>query len=147
MNRRTVLGAAVAAVFMMSMSGLGGSDETAPRPADNFPATITDKTQVSTRVEYCACEGTTSLPAERGKAKVSIPFARIGWVEFRDAADGMQQATVHLADGQTHDVRVKGSVRCTGVSDLGDLAIRIGDVRKVVFEARSTKPSAPKPSR
>jgi hypothetical protein len=126
------------------MSGLGGNDETAPRPSENFPATITDRTLVVTRVEFCACEGATALPAQRGKAKVSIPFEKIGYVEFRDGSDGMQQATVHLTDGAAHPVLVKGSVRCTGVSDLGDLSIRVQDVRKVVFEPRSKTPPAPK---
>ena len=143
MKRTMTLAAVAAALFLLSMGGMGGSDDAVPTPDRNFHATITDKANVVTRAEYLACDGKTNLRAERGKAVVTIPFEKIRSVEFRDGEKDAQQATVLLNDGTTHQVSVRNGEKCTGTTDLGGMSIHVKDLLRVVFEP-DQKPAAPK---
>ena len=147
MKRSMTVCAVAAALFLVSMSGLGGSDDAVPTPDRNFAATITDKTNVVTRTQYLACEGKTVLRAERGKTVVTIPFEKIRSAEFRNAEKDVQQVTLVLNDGTTHQVQVPNGEKCTGTTDLGAMSIRAKDLLRVEIEP-APKPAAPKePSR
>ena len=128
MKRSMTVCAVAAALFLVSMSGLGGSDDAVPTPDRNFAATITDKTNVVTRAQYLACE-------------------KIRSAEFRNAEKDVQQVTLVLNDGTTHQVQVPNGEKCTGTTDLGAMSIRAKDLLRVEIEP-APKPAAPKePSR
>ena len=143
----TVGAVLAAAVVLMSMGGMGGSDDAVPTPDRNFAATITDKTNVVTHAEYLACDGKTVLRAERGKTVVTVPFEKIRSAEFRNAEKDYQQVTLLLNDGTTHEVQVPNGEKCTGTTDLGAVSIRVRDLLRVQIEP-ARKPAPPKePSR
>ena len=140
MHRSLAILVLVSAVALLGMGDLGGAGDEIPEPDEYFAGKIVDRDMVEAQAHYLACDGQTFLKALRGKAIVSIPFARIRSAEFSDGEDGYQNAKVTLHDGTVHEVQVKNIVKCTGKTDIGGMMIRIKDVYKVEFDPQAEKP-------
>jgi hypothetical protein len=128
------------AALTMGMESMGGSDKF-PTPKVNYLATVTDTTMVVHQASFVSIGGDTDLSGYRGKAFVTIHFKRISRVAVKPGeSKAFVRATVTLTDGEQVDLKVKGLLRCYGVTDIGNMSIRMRDVRSIELKKGPDEP-------
>ncbi|MCB1154984.1 MAG: hypothetical protein H6684_10905 [Deltaproteobacteria bacterium] len=133
--RRSWILILVIAFMSLGMGSMGaGAGGKVKRPKHNFRATITDVSSVQTHVEYAACGGHTRLEGNNGKSEVSIPFERVERVVISDKDERYKTATVNFWDGRTFQVDIKAYLACTGVTEMGDVTVKVRYLRQIDFE-------------
>ncbi|MBZ0273173.1 hypothetical protein K8I61_14135 [bacterium] len=130
----------VAACCSLAMGSMGGGDDKKfPNPRMNYRAAITDTKGAHFQAELVACGGETKLTAYQGEAKFLVPFQNIRHIAFTDHDNRYRSAKVTFWNGETHEVRVKRQLVCTGRTNLGEMYLKVRDLREVVFEKGATE--------
>ncbi|NLH50381.1 MAG: hypothetical protein GX444_17510 [Myxococcales bacterium] len=128
--------------FLLGMGDMGaGSEKTPRRPQENFTATVTDRSQNKLAVTHVHCEGKTSIKGYLGEMRLTLTFAKIKQVDFSPATSGYVDGTVRFRDGEPREFRFKNLTRCYGDADVGQLMIRLRDLKQIVFD--DANPAAP----
>ena len=124
------------ALFLMGMEGLGGSSDIKfPKPKLNYGATITDSEGVVHKANFISVNGKTSITGLRGKANITVNFNRVASATFsKTETKTWVTAHVVLRSGREIDLKVKGLARCYGMTDLGEMSVRMRDLRQIVFD-------------
>ena len=129
------------ALLFMGMEGLGGSSEKFPMPKLNYKAVVTDMEAVEHQAHHVSVNGKTSLSGFRGKASLSVDFRRIDRVTIsKGDTKTYVYAHVVLRNGREVDLKVKGLTRCYGVTDLGEMSVRMRDIKSIVFDKTPPEP-------
>lgn len=125
----------------MGMEGFGGSMDEFPEPELNFNATVTDLDGVVHRANMVSAAGKTTITGYRGKASLTIDFRRLKMITLTPTDSSTYVlATITFKEGNTVELKVKGLMRCYGRTDLGDISIRMRDIRKIVFDDKEPEP-------
>ena len=125
-------------VFLVGMGGLSGSvPVSVPEPAINYAATITDQSDVSTRVEKISFDGQTVVSGRLGSGRISIGFDKIASIHFV-LRDKTLEAEVLLKDGEKLVVVVDKGVVCYGKLPYGELKIAMEDIRTIAMHGQVT---------
>jgi hypothetical protein len=124
------------ALLLMGMEGFGSSSDTQfPNPKLNYKATITDLDGIAHKATKVSANGKTALTGYKGKATLTINFKRIKSISVRKMDDKTYvMADLTLRDGKAVELKVKGLVRCYGITDVGELSVRMRDIKAVVFD-------------
>jgi len=118
----------------LGMGDLGGSSDQAPRaPRRNFTGTVVDRSLNQLAVSHVHCEGKTEIKGYLGEMRISLAFDKVERVTFAKGETGFTHGTVAMRDGQTKEMRFKDLTRCYGESDLGQVMIRVKDLRSIQF--------------
>ena len=143
-NRRfgavgTRIGAALILMIALSLLCLGmgdmpESDKKIPKPRRNFSASITDVQMAESSARHMSCGGVTKLQGFNGKTEVLVPFEKIQYVSFADHDNRYQKATIKFWNGKSYKLNVKRHLVCTGVTELGEMRVKVKYIRKVAFE-------------
>lgn len=120
-------------VFLVGMGGLGGSASiNVPEPARNYAATITDQSDIATRLEKFSLEGQTAISGKLGGGHISIRFDKIASVGFV-LHDKTLEAEVLLKDGKTIPLVVDKETACYGKLPYGEFKIAMEDIRSITI--------------
>ncbi len=126
-------------MFLLGMGGLGGSASIrVPEPARNYAATITDQSDISTRVEKFSMDGRTSISGKLGDGHISISFDKISSIGFV-LQDKTLRAEVLLKEGNTIHVVVDKGTACYGTLVYGEFKIAMEDIRSITIHGEVTK--------
>jgi hypothetical protein len=132
-------------LFLVGMGGLGGSGRiSAPEPAKNFTATITDQSDISTVVERLSFDGQTAISGRLGKSRISIDFERIASIRFGLQGEVLE-AEVSLKDGEKIPVSMEKGIACYGKLPYGELEIAVEDIRAITIHGQVAKGAAAGP--
>ncbi len=124
-------------LFILGMEGFGGSSDKFPEPKLDYGATITDLEGVDHQARKISFNGDTALTGFRGKASLTITFKRIARVDVtKTETKTYVNAHLLLRDGKEVDLRVKGLARCYGITDLGEMSVRMRDLKTIVFDEK-----------
>ena len=135
------LAVSVLALLLMGMEGLGGSDEKFPEPELNYGATVTDLDGVVHKIQKASVNGETALSGFHGKASLTINFRRIAKVEIsKGETKTYVYAHITLRDGKELNLKVKGLTRCYGETELGNMSVRMRDIKSIVFDETLPEP-------
>jgi hypothetical protein len=133
--------ASVAVILIVALSflclGMGDmpeSDKKIPKPKRNFKASITDVQMAESQAEFMACGGKAKLQGFNGKTEVLVPFEKIRHVTFADHDNRYQKATVTFWNGKPYKLNVKRHLVCSGITELGEMRVKVKYIRKVDFE-------------
>jgi len=130
-------------VFLVGMGGLGGSASVrVPEPTKNYDATVTDQSNISTRLEKFSLDGQTFLSGKLGDAYISISFDKIESIEFV-LQDKTLTAEVQLKDGKTVPVVVDKGTPCYGKLAYGNFKIAVEDVRSITLHGKAPREKKP----
>jgi len=120
-------------VFLVGMGGLGGSTSiNVPEPARNYAATITDQSDISTRVEKFSFEGQTAISGKLGDGHISISFDKIASIGFVLQEKTLKAETL-LTDGKTIHIVVERGNACYGKLPYGKFKIAVEDIRTITI--------------
>jgi len=147
MQRRILCGILIGliAVSFLGMSGLSASEDKFPKPKLDYKAQIIDQDMVRHDVSKISVDGKTALPGYRGKAFLSIDFRRIKQIDFVAGSEKtFVLAKIKLRNGKDTELKVKGLLRCHGMTELGPMSVRARDIRTVVFDDDLPKPEEKK---
>ena len=126
-------------VFQVGMGGLGGSMPiSVPEPTINYAATITDQSDVSTRVEKISFDGQTAVSGRLGSGRISIGFDKIASIHFV-LRDRTLEAEVLLKDGEKVAMVVDKGVVCYGKLPYGELEVTMEDVRTIAMHGQVSR--------
>jgi hypothetical protein len=103
-----------------------------PEPGRNFSATVTDQSDVSTRLNKFSLGGQTFISGKLGDADISITFDKIERIDFL-LRDDTLTAEVHLKDGKVIAVVVDKETACHGEFTYGGFRIALEDVRSITI--------------
>ena len=118
-------------VFSVGMGGFGGTERiSVPEPATNYYATITDQSDMTTRVEKISFDGQTAISGEVGSGHVSIDFEKIASIDFV-LQDQTLKADVSFKDGKTVALVVDKDLNCYAKLPYGDFRIAAKNLRKI----------------
>jgi hypothetical protein len=125
----------LASVLCLGMGGLSGTNPNKfPHPSKNFKAVITDTLMTRSDADLVSCDGATKLPALRGETRVRIPFEKISRIAFVDYDNRYRTATVTFWNGEVFDIQVRKFLVCTGRTNIGEVFIKVQNMKEVVFE-------------
>lgn len=120
-------------VACAGMGGLGGAARVSvPEPSKDYVATITDQSDVTSRVHKLSLEGQTAISGELGSGHVSIGFEKIGSIVFLMTGD-VVKARVALKDGKKVTLTVDKSLGWYGKLPYGDFKITTEAIRSIEF--------------
>jgi hypothetical protein len=129
----SVLLMAVSAPFLVGLGSTGGRDVI--HPAVDFRATLVDKDGVSVEVNRLNIGGDVELDGDMGRGNLRIQFDNIASVEFTSESHDYSQATVHLKNGESVNIRVRNSLMVYGQTNVGIYQIRARDLRSITFQS------------
>jgi len=133
--RKYLLLLPVVALLAMGMGNLGLSGEDTPhKPSRNFTGTVTDRSNVAKHVTHMHCEGKLYIYGYLGEMRVKMPFDNLMKVQLNPGPTGYADGVVTLRDGQTQQLRFKNLTRCYGDADLGQIMVRIKDLKLIEFD-------------
>ena len=124
----------VAAVpVLLGLGSTGGRDVI--HPAVDFHATLVDKDGVSVDVNRLNVGGDVQLEGDMGRGNLRIQFDNIASVDFAADSHDYSQATVHLKNGESVNIRVRNSLMIYGQTSVGIYQIRARDLRSITFKS------------
>jgi len=130
----------VAAFFLLGMGDLGLTGEKTPRaPSKNFTGTVTDRSNVTVEASHIHCDGKTSIKAYMGDMRLTLPFEKIKKVDFYSTSGGYTLGDVNFRNGEMKKLRFKSLTRCYGETDLGQLMVKVKDLKRIVFNSPPTE--------
>ena len=121
------------APLLLGLGSTGGRDVI--HPAVDFRATLVDKDGVSIEVNRLNVSGDTQLEGDMGRGNLRIQFDNIASVEFAADSHDYSQATVHLKNGESVNIRVRNSLMLYGQTSVGIYQIRARDLRSITFKS------------
>jgi len=129
--------------FLVGMGGLGGPASVRVRePARNYAATVTDQSDIVTRLEKFSFEGETILSGKMGDAHISISFEKIGWIGFL-LQDDTLTAEVHLKEGKAIPLVVENGAACYGKLPYADFKIGVEDIKSITMHGEVAGKNVP----
>ena len=123
----------VAAPFLLGLGSTGGRDVI--HPAVDFRATLVDKDGVSVDVNRLNVGGEVELEGDMGRGNLRIQFDNIASVDFAADSHDYSQATVHLKNGESVNMRIRNSLMLYGQTSVGIYQIRARDLRSITFKS------------
>ncbi|MCL4235654.1 MAG: hypothetical protein KJ042_14175 [Deltaproteobacteria bacterium] len=124
----------VFAATALGMGDMGGTPAKFPKPRKNFHAKIVDVKGEVSEAELVSCGGSTKITGYRGSTKIEVPFGRIHTVRIKDLDNRYKTAELTFWDETNYEIRVKSFGVCQGLTSLGEVTVKIKDIREVVFE-------------
>ena len=130
-------------MFLVGMGGLGDPVSVRVRdPARNYAATVTDQSDIVTRLEKFSFEGETILSGKMGDAYISISFEKIGWIGFV-LQDNTLTAEVHLKEGKAIPLVVDKGTACYGKLPYADFKIGVEDIKSITMHGEVAEKNRP----
>jgi hypothetical protein len=121
------------APLLLGLGSTGGRDVI--HPAVDFQATLVDKDGVSVEVNRLNVSGDTQLEGDMGRGSLRIAFDNIAGVDFSADSHDYSQATVHLKNGESVNIRVRNSLMFYGQTNVGIYQIRARNLRSITFKS------------
>jgi hypothetical protein len=122
--------------FLMGMGELGGGPapiDKIPAPEKNYSAGVVDRTGVQTNLQSFSLEGKIFLAGKYGSASVSIPFEKIGEIQFQGVEGNEMGLNVILRDQKTVQVKVDKRAKFYGKTEFGTYQIETKDLKSIRF--------------
>lgn len=120
-------------MFLVGMGGLGGTPSVnVPEPTTSYAATVTDQSDIATRLDMFSFDGETSVSGKLGNARISISFDKIGSIGFA-LQDKTLTAGIRLMDGKIISVVVNKGTACYGKLAYGDFKIDVEDIKSIIL--------------
>jgi len=118
----------------MGMGGLGETEVISkiPQPDRPFTVTVIDVTDTSFSVSDFSVDGQTIVPADMGKARIGIDFAKVKDVLFLQQGDALT-ATVAFLDGEVKTVDVVPNTVFYGRTKWGLMRLLAKDIKELHF--------------
>ena len=129
--------------FLVGMGGLGGPVSVKVRePARNYAATVTDQSDIVTRLEKFSYEGETLLSGKMGDAYISINFEKIESMGFV-LQDKTLTAEVRLKDGKDIPIVIDKGTACYGKLPYADFKIAVEDIKFITIHGEVAEKNRP----
>jgi hypothetical protein len=144
-NRAIFFALLAMSFFLLGMGDMGGGEKTPRKPKDNYSGTVTDRSLNKQVVSYIHCEGRSSIKGYQGEMRLTLKFEQLKQVDFSPAVTGYVDGLVLFRSGETRQLRFKNLTRCYGDTNIGQMMIRLRDLKQIVFdEANPAPPEAAK---
>lgn len=134
-NLLTVALALLAAVLLMGMGSVGGTQEgTIPKTNENIQAQLVDRSGVSNELTRFSMDGNVFLNGRRGEGQLSVFFRDLKEVSFGPVSGKDAPADLLLKSGKHVQMKVNKSAVFYGDTGSGTYHISAGDVSRIVFQ-------------
>jgi len=122
--------------FLLGMGELGGGPtpiDKIPAPEKNYSAGVIDRTGVQTNLQSFSFDGKIFLVGNYGSASVTIPFEKIGEIQFQGTEGNEMGMRVILRDQKTVQVKVDKRAKFFGKTEFGTYQIEAKDLKSIRF--------------
>ncbi len=122
--------------FLLGMGELGGGPTPVnkiPAPEKNYAAEVIDRLGVQTALQSFSFEGKIYLAGNYGSASVTVPFEKIGEIQFQGPEGNEIGAKVILRDQKTVQVKVDKRAKFFGKTDFGTYQVESKDLKSIRF--------------
>ena len=122
--------------FLLGMGDLGGGPtpiDKIPTPEKNYSAGVIDRVGVQTNLQSFSSEGKIFLSGNYGSASITIPFEKIGEIQFQGAEGNEMGVIVLLRDQKTIQVKIDKRAKFFGKTEFGTYQIEAKDLKSIRF--------------